>query len=1084
MQTRKALEKLSKGDKVYQDRTTGMLDSQKFIDMYDERERAIIAKKNADSVPLPFLESIKRKVAKMVSSPNDNLPVVTRFDLHTGIRKLSERAPADGGLKRLSSQLEKAWHVEPLGALTYGDVSGLVRLYRDQYPRSKAADAIEAECSRVGMHKLPVAKLARLAASISTQSEYDDACAANGYDGDRPEQVRARTLIRELVALRGTGVDSHEQAPKDTRDIGERLADRIARDAALEKEAGYQEALSMLEKASQGADQLIGLLDSASMELFGDGINTAGQLADHLSNALAKWQGSLTDLRDEAQPMSEEQVNKAVPAPAAPPADDGVPFADPDDVDEVEDVQLKNDMGDAGLKKKWYDPRTWSLQSRKAGVLAAELATIASSQDSDFGDKLFNFAKYLRKCEARFAQLAPLPEEEKDLADEAPGAPEMDGPPGMGAPAPDMGAPVAPLDEEGLAQGVQVMEDIQEVSQEVLQEAPPEAMSYIDHEMGEGHTAPPGTAEWGAEEILNEGHEFAPPSEGWLQEEMEELGMGADPSMGAPNMEMPPHTEQAPPMGLGALKRAQRNFGTERETNQLGHQKHLDTRKPEVDIDTPAAADMGFKGEDLKQLIQMIKADPNNPAWDELVVGMPGHQAAKGKGIPLPDGKIKQQPNDKSLVDVPEDGGKALKASEIEAAILDGKTVASKSGSIKILVNENDEVELWDRSAGRACDLANLDVAIADFINMANHEVKTAKAAKRASATIKVVDVPCDSCATVSQFQLAASVKDQYQCECGNRISAGLIHSLVKLGQLQVSQAPAPMAPDYNALAQEIVSAGDPTNMPDMIRSCMHMGEENPAIDPDVLLQHVKGLAGAQPAMPPQQMAAGKRAQQAVPAPGGSAPPAAAPAPAAPPAAAPAAPGEEAEAAVTDMPVDEVIKGAFVNYKAQGMKLQEALRTFMKEHGDLMESTKWTPEADAIFVAMQTQYYTSAVPAAAPAAPAAPAAVTAQKLFEVTVKKMKDHVSLPSKPLGKDNSQDDLIPSPGKIKQQQGKPQGTFSNTDMGKDSDGREIELAKPKKTSPTKGKLPNKDMGSDSEGNDPFPVPGLGKKPSVSKK
>lgn len=1081
MNTKKALSILSKGDKVYEDRSTSMLNSDKFLDMYNERERAIMEKKSADSVPLPFLESIRRKVSKMVESPNESLPIVTRFDLYTGIRKLSERAPSDAGLKRLASQLERAWHTEPMGALSYGDVNGLVKLYRDQHPRSKAADAIEAECSRVGMHKLPVAKLARIASNITSQEDYDMAMESNGFAGDRAEQVRARSLVRELVALRGAGVDANLPEAQDERTIDERISDRFAREAAIEKNAGYAEAEQMLASASDMAAQMAQLVDNAARDLFSDGIDIAGQTAQALSRSLEQWHGQLTDLRDNAATPSEEQVDAMQPKPPAAPA---AP-ADP---------ELQEDMAGAQMKKKWYDPRTWSLQGRQASArIASQAAAAASYFEGEIGTELFKFAQFMRQIETRMAQLAPP--DELDMPPKSPLEMEMemdapldmpgDMPGDMPADAPGNGE----VGEQELAQGVDIVQDIQEMATEIVDEAPPEAMDYLQHEMDEGHTAPVGTPTWGAEEVLNEGHEFAPPSEEWLQEELEELmaddgGMGDE--MGPPGLDAP---DMGPP-AVGAGEHDAQGIGNDSVVPGGMSQNHTAYRCPECGMLTGK----GHGNACSKK--QQPTRNIDTPGFDGGT-----YQAAKGKGIPLPDSKIKQQPNDKSLVEVPEDGGKALKASEIEEAILDGKTVQSKSGAIKIRLNENDCVELWDRTAGRECDLYDLDIAIADFINMANHEVKVAAAHKRATATVNVVDVPCDICATISQFQIAASVKDSYGCECGNLISAGLIHSLVKLGQLQVRKVAQMAAPDYDGMAQEIVNSGSAYDRRDMVHAVMDMHEANPTFDPDELMEHVDAMAKvhktnnplpnvAPPQAPMAPLApkapkapnapmsaptAGRKAQDAMPAPGG--PPVAAPPPAAPAPAAPAAaPAGEEENPVTDMPVDEVIKGAFVNYKAQGMKLQEALRTFMKEHGDLMESPKWTPDADAIFVAMQTQYYTSAPAATPAAAPAMPMA--AQKVLEPAIKKHdKDHVSVGAKPLGKDSQGEDLLPSPGRIKQQQGKPQGNFSSTDMGTDTSSDEWSEPGTAKSSPNKGKLPNKNLGTDTEGNDPFKTPALGK-------
>lgn len=233
MKTRDALEILSKGNVKYEDRVNSTLleRAAEYIDSYNETESAIADKKASMSTNLPFVEALKRKVSKLVSGPDQNLPIITRFDLYQGVRKIAERTAKDTGLQRLSTMLEKNWHDDPMGTLTYSQVSGLVKHMKDQFPRSVAADAIEAECTRVGLHKLPVAKLARIAKNINSQEDYDSVIESSGYAGDRPEQIRARALVRSLVALRDgdvpeSGEDIH--MGRDLRSPTDRVADKLA----------------------------------------------------------------------------------------------------------------------------------------------------------------------------------------------------------------------------------------------------------------------------------------------------------------------------------------------------------------------------------------------------------------------------------------------------------------------------------------------------------------------------------------------------------------------------------------------------------------------------------------------------------------------------------------------------------------------------------------------------------------------------------------------------------------------------------------------------------------------------------------
>jgi hypothetical protein len=951
MKTRRALEILSQGAKVYSNIGDDLYKKgQKFIDMYEERERQIIAQKNMDKVPLPFLTSIQRKVAKMVDSP-DNLPVIARFDLYTGIRKISERSPQDGGLKRLSAQLEKVWTADPLGALTYSDVNGLVNLYKDQFPRSKAADAIEAECSRSGLHKLPVAKLARIAANINSQEDYNSAMEINGYAGNRPEQIKARILVRELVAMKGNVVDSGAKVERDLRTADEKVSDRLMAMNA----------------------QLV------------------------------------------AEPPIDDPMHEIMETP--------------------EEEQMEHELG---------------------------------------------------------VELSP------ELPGEAPA--------------------------EGVEQGTDIIEEIEEIAEDIVQEAPPEAMDYVQTEQAEGNGTP-GTAEWGFAES-QEGHEAPPPSPEWVDEELQEMEhggpeqeMGLDlppPGPGekdsaAPNPDWP-KTMACP--GCGTIARPGYRCG-------CGYPADMMIPDPAKSIKGPAAPSMLPDNEltrfakappgKEKQVLKLKKELKDKPgydkgapfaiAWDQKNKEKKG---AKGKGIPLPE-KIVSQPNAKSLehIDLPKDGGKVLKASEIETSLLNGNIVRTRTGSIRILINANNEVELWDKTAGRACGLLDLDVAIADFINLANYE-------KRASIpAVELVDVPCEVCAQISQFPRTASLTDQYGCSCGNMIDAAIVDELINLGQLRVTKH-AQTGPNYQQLAERVLDhVGDMSNWEGINEAVTYVNSKDPSVDKARLLQMCQIMApkieqmtkgrqyidpsemGAQPGdkdietKKPTQNPVGEPkapAQKPLNEPefdfGAEKHAQATPAVSPPPA--PAAPGQPEEQPVTDMPVAEVIKGAFVNYKAQGMSLPEALRTFFKEHADLVEQ-KWSPDADAALVAMQTQYFTANTPAMAPPVapgpeaplPAPVASIRAQKLFDPAIRKPKDHISVGKQPLGKDTQGEENLPTPGKIKTQQGKPDGKLSDTSTEPDTDGKEITLAKPSKTSPTKGKLPNKDMGKDSEPNEAFRTP-----------
>lgn len=688
MQTRKALAQLSKGGKVYEDRVNSPLleRSAEYLEQYENTETRIIAKQQDQEMALPFLDSLRRKVASMVSSPNEALPVVTRFDLYTGIRKISERSAKDMGLRRLAQQLEHVWQADPLGSLTYGQVKELARSFKDTFPRSAAADAIEAECSRVGLHKLPVAKLARLAGKVTSQEDYEAIVHANKLDGDRVEQVRARTLIRSLVSMRSGSTDAADA-----------VADKLAeRNASVEKAADYEFSMKLLTDAQSLADTIGNALDQASQEAFGDGFEEAGQMMQDLSSKLDQWMGGLTDVRDRMQIQPEQQAPQQAPAKPAKPAK---PPMSP------EEQQLQQDKSDAGMGKKLFDPRTWfAAKGQETIKLAKSAAKVADLFEAgEMAESLYKFSSTLAAITGQLAPMMPKkpmgPPGEMDMPmDEEPG---MDM--GMEPPA-EMGDGMVQQPE--LEQGVNVLEEIDQAADEIIQEAPPQAVDYIQHEMGEGHLAPPGTAEWGAEEILNEGHEFAPPTEGWLQEEEEELGLAP----GGDAMPMPEKLPMAPPGG------APPHAGP----GEMHSNMEMMGKAPPGMEDTVMKLKKQYPGEPEKAFATAWSIyNKNHGKQGQKDEEAPVEEKRPGgKGIPLPKGKIKQQQEVQTYAKkvTPSGGGKALKASDIEGKLLDGKRL--KVGDVSIHINANDEVELWEKGAGRACALIDLDVAIADFMGM------------------------------------------------------------------------------------------------------------------------------------------------------------------------------------------------------------------------------------------------------------------------------------------------------------------------------------------------------------------------------
>lgn len=1028
MQTRKALSGLTKGA-ASGERVDSPLDKKReeYLDVYNRIEESVYAKKGKTEMAMPFVSALRNKVAKtMAAPPDDNLPVVASYDLHAGIKRMASHSLKDAGLKRLAKQLENIWHKDPTGTLSYGQVKSLVSIYKDQFPRSAAADAIEAECTRVGLHRLPVAKLARIASKVDSQETYDLLMEENGFVGARPEQIRARAFVRGLVAANGSlDVDHGAPAPKvDRRSVVERFSSRLA---SIEVTADLNKTLELLSEAASTAKVLQEMLDEGANSMFVDGLEAPGQELQDLSRSLESWMGDLTKAQQAAGPDLSGQRS----GPGAEEIlDSGPEIEDPkqpgmsmSDFDRMQEGKTPHEdqftetvthgptpEEEAGLVKKWYDPRTWSYGKTSELISMAREASL--HVDDEFSDLLSSLASRLAQVLPVTNEILPGPKKpgpkvpgELDLLPEHM---EMGPDDDMGqmeplddmSPSPDLDMPI---DMSDLDMGVDVLEEVEQAADEVIQDAPPEAMDYIEHEMAEGHTAPPGTAEWGAEEILNEGHTAPPPTEGWLSEEEQEIrGQEADPRPASP--------------GLQASKEAKR-----------------------------------------------------------------------GKGIPVP-GKPKHHPKVTTYAkDVKSDGGKTLKANEIEEHILAGNTV--KVADFSIRINSDDEIELWHKDAGRACSIENMDVAIADFINMVDTEVATRQARRTANSftykVAEIVSVPCEMCGTVSVFPKAAA-KDDYGCPCGHEIKNASVEEIRKVfGQSQkayqlsiqypVTQNPTENSTRHNRIRRALeavhgIALNDEGK--GFLVATMSNTDESGVQKMQKQLQTLGGQVEA------------KRWAQVAP-----------PAPAAP--AAPTAPEAPAGASpMDDMPFSDVANAAFMNYKAQGLSLMDALKAWNKEHGERAQNL--TDADAAALIEAQAHNYTGGLNGMEPAAPAAAGGapppmpqmiatkVDAQsKMKTPSVRKPKDHVSVGKQPLGKDNAGDDLLPSPGKIKQQI-KPQGKFSPKDLGKDMEHKDLIPAPkeaPRQHITPRGKFSDTDLGEDTEPNDNMKVPSPGAKPSVKK-
>ena len=530
MQTRKALGVFNKSAQEDTKVSKDLSDSaDKFLKQYDDREKYIASRKHQYEMSLPFVEALKNKIAKVTKTATDeSMPVIGTFEIYSAIKRVAERSSSDRGLKRLALHLEKSWHDNKSGSVTYGQLRSLVAVYKDQFPKSKAVDALQSECARLGYHKLPVAKLTRIASKIKNQSDYDIAMEVNDLAGDRPEQIRSREFIRAM-AERSASLAS--ESSKDHRSASERVLDRMA---SIDKEADLMGAIEKMKYAKEMAASLIEQLNLASQDMFEDGLDSDGQALNDLADQLGQWSSQLSSIDQSA---SGDSSAESMPSSAAPQSErmgpdvplwDRKTFSGPSPSERAQESQDAGDLEGAGMSKKWWDPRTWSF-GKMSNLLDALDAATALVPDR----------KYARILE-KFAQMLPPPEEfgEDELL--APPAedsfPPVESPADLPSGMPSDALPSSDVDTGDLAQAVDMMRDVEELVQD---EAPPSVQNYIDHEMAEGHhTALPGSSAWGAEEVLFEDHQSPPPSEQWLAEEEAEI-LGEPASAPMPPPEMP-----------------------------------------------------------------------------------------------------------------------------------------------------------------------------------------------------------------------------------------------------------------------------------------------------------------------------------------------------------------------------------------------------------------------------------------------------------------------------------------------------------------------------------------------------------------
>lgn len=933
MNTRKALKIMSRGKKQDAEYVAGPLAkfAAKFKAAYENKEADIVARQNQDVIIAPVFDALRNKLAVLASQQDSSMPVVMRFDAYQVVRHAAESTKReDRGLTQLARHLEKLWTEDPMGSLTLGDLNGLRSHYGDAFPKSRSAKVIETEIPKVGYSTLPVAKLARIAATIEDQADFDNAIALHGFNGDQMPQVRARTLIRELVAIKTAGVDARVAAGKDERSNFERITDKV------------------------------------------------GQMMD----------GPPVKKGPPMGPPMEDELD-------APPGLEGLEMAEP-----LDDLM----MDDA---------------------------------------------------------LPPPPGEEGEMGDL-----------------------------------VQVIEEVNQQGQELMPQFPG-AEEYAEAEAAEGGGVPP-TTEWAFSEGQETGpdgqplHTAPPPSKEWQEEELDEHGKpgleegppgeeefaldgppGA-PKMGQRMMEIPQEVElldeEFDDFHAPELPKAPREAPMqEREKTHLNVERHHTPRNPgsmPKDLQAPPTAPASPRHQErLNELGRETDRALGNRRGEKS-----GVEAVDGEGFPT-DGHTEvttyaPKPSANGGTELKK-GSIGFTAAEIESALLDQGSVV-KVGNVSISINDqNDEVELWVKDAGRACDLRYLDTAIQDFIRYASEERNPSPARKGGYMLTRLVPVPCGKCATVSRFQPTANQNDIYECECGHRTKAATVLSLVKHGTIaheykldlqlpakltaNVKQAKSAMSDTIKRLVTPIVPSA-----------------RVESFDGSGATLHIAGASEAQI----QKLTAKLRsvgvprlAQMDPGVPGGADMPLApeptqpSAAPAAPPPADGAPQDKPNEYGVHQNDVDtDMIGAAFKHYKAMGMPFLEAIKTFTKDYSEAIEN-HWSPDMDAAVIAVAQELYTGG-PApqtppegavgegAPPAGPPQQAIAAARKILAQAKANMSPKVN---------QTQGPQVKGVGK------KPLGPGKESEQGPDFKDPAV-----KKNHPAKQKSPT-DMGKYQESDDP---------------
>jgi hypothetical protein len=268
MQTRTALKQLTKGQ-IDVDRVSpgGPLTQNAgwLLQQYEKRQADIRAsqQRHAAVAAAPMMHAARQKAEQVLRKqvmPND-MPIVSRYDAFSVVKDAARKHQDDMGLRKFALHLERLWHAEPLGSLTVGALSRLRDHYQSTSPRSIIGEVVDTAIPKVSFKTLPVSKLARLAAAIGTQEDYDNVVVRYGLQGDDRISVRARTFIRELVN-RAASLDVGGIKDADTQEIQPNKAIKDPRKLDIKKIHGKDIAARIASRLSKDAAEFDACMDS------------------------------------------------------------------------------------------------------------------------------------------------------------------------------------------------------------------------------------------------------------------------------------------------------------------------------------------------------------------------------------------------------------------------------------------------------------------------------------------------------------------------------------------------------------------------------------------------------------------------------------------------------------------------------------------------------------------------------------------------------------------------------------------------------------------------------------------------------